>query len=151
MEMSWQARHRLCRCRAARPRLNGPAPPSPRRSAERCADRRRNRFSAAVHSAAGPPFSAGRRPPRGMSRSDTSAVVGLKKFVSSSSGLDFVNALGACLFEEFARALDIKLRIAGLDAEKKAVAARELEPLHVKDRMVRHGQTIERQHSKERK
>src|SRR5438067_2826155 len=46
--------------------------------------------------------------------------------------------------------IDLELRIARLNDEEEAVARRLLEALHVEDRVIRHRQSVEREHSEDR-
>src|SRR5581483_3321812 len=54
-------------------------------------------------------------------------------------------------FKKLARAFDVELRIDRLDADEKAIAARERESRHVEDRVIRLRQPVERQHAEYRR
>src|SRR5689334_4801102 len=49
--------------------------------------------------------------------------------------------------QESSRTLDVELRIDRLDAEKEPVAAGQREARQVEDRVIRHRQTVEREHA----
>ena len=50
-------------------------------------------------------------------------------------------------FEKLLGALPIKQIISGLNAEEKAITRGQRKPRHIEQRVVGHGQTIERQHA----
>src|SRR5438552_15361835 len=52
--------------------------------------------------------------------------------------------------QKLEHAIDLELRIARLDDEKEAVARGLLETLHVEDRVIRHRQSVEREHAEHR-
>src|SRR5215218_10060340 len=52
-------------------------------------------------------------------------------------------------FEEAARALDVELRIARLDAQEEPVAAGQCEARHVEDRVIWLRQPVQRQHTED--
>src|SRR5919108_2555185 len=54
-------------------------------------------------------------------------------------------------FEKSPGSFRLKLRIGGFDAEKKSVAARQLEAIHIKYGMIRHRQAVKREDAKEGK
>src|SRR5207248_2969178 len=130
---------RPCRYRIARRRSIGRAPPCLRPAGARRADLRRIRFSGPARSAADRPFFAGMKARKEKARADASVAIFLS-FVSSPSRLDLVGAERAKLAEKLARALGIELWIAGFDAEKETIAARQLEALDVENRMIGHRQ-----------
>jgi hypothetical protein len=64
------------------------------------------------------------------------------------SPLNWIHSIGAQAFEKLPCAVAIEGRIAGFDAEKKAIAAGKLELFDVENRMIGHGQAVEREHAK---
>src|SRR4051812_37942123 len=54
-----------------------------------------------------------------------------------------------CL-EELPDAVEVELRIAGLDDEEELVARRLIEAPHVEDGVIRHRQAVEREHAEDR-
>src|SRR6266536_143654 len=67
----------------------------------------------------------------------------------SRSPFNFIDSLGSAAFEKSPRRFMVEFWIDRLDAQKEAISRRHLETLDVKNGMIRHRQTVEREQSED--
>src|SRR5436190_10735026 len=73
---------------------------------------------------------------------------GLNLFFDLSARLlNFVHSNWAEAFQQFVDGVAVEMRICRFDADKKSIAACQRKSRLVEQRMVRHGQPVERKHS----